>query len=171
MNPTRPLIDFCIESNRIEGIENAPQKEVEALALFLLLSRLEVEDVSNFVNVVQPGAVLRDQYGLNVRIGNYRPPEGAPEIRYSLETLLRQAPTMSSFDLHVAYESLHPFTDGNGRSGRAIWLWHLKNCKSDWGFANSLGRGFLHTFYYQTLAATPSRSLLPNSEKYKGERR
>jgi hypothetical protein len=37
-----------------------------------------------------------------------------------------------------------PTTDGNGRSGRALWLWCMR------------GRaplGFLHQFYYQTLGA------------------
>lgn len=50
--------------------------------------------------------------------------------------------------MHVAFEKLHPFMDGNGRTGRALWAWHMKQLGLD-PFALS----FLHRFYYQTLAA------------------
>lgn len=43
-----------------------------------------------------------------------------------------------------AYETLHPFTDGNGRSGRALWLWAM-------GGIHRAPLGFLHHFYYQAL--------------------
>lgn len=47
------------------------------------------------------------------------------------------------WEVHIAYEMLHPFTDGNGRSGRMLWAWQMRNFPLD----------FLHTFYYQTLNA------------------
>ena len=46
--------------------------------------------------------------------------------------------------LHKHFESLHPFLDGNGRTGRALWLWMM-------GGIAQVPLGFLHTFYYQTL--------------------
>jgi hypothetical protein len=52
--------------------------------------------------------------------------------------------------LHVEYEQLHPFTDGNGRSGRAMWLYAMKKCGR---LEQGLNLGFLHAFYYQTLSA------------------
>ena len=48
---------------------------------------------------------------------------------------------------HVQYERLHPFTDGNGRSGRALWAWQMMRRRE------GLALGFLHRFYYQTLVA------------------
>lgn len=63
-------------------------------------------------------------------------------------TLKIASEIMSPFTTHLRYESIHPFSDGNGRSGRALWLWQMK------------GRaplGFLHQFYYQTLAASGDR--------------
>ena len=84
---------------------------------------------------------------MNVRVGSYRPPEGGPAIRQRLQELLNRVNErkISEFDAHVCYETLHPFTDGNGRSGRAIWLWQNS------GYAPL---GFLHSFYYQTLEAS-----------------
>ena len=52
----------------------------------------------------------------------------------------------SAYVLHCRYESLHPFTDGNGRSGRALWLWMM-------GGIEEAPLGFLHTWYYQSLEA------------------
>ena len=47
---------------------------------------------------------------------------------------------------HVEYETLHPFTDCNGRSGRMIWLWQM--LKQDRLVA---GLSFLHSWYYSSL--------------------
>lgn len=136
------LRDFVRESNRIEGITRDPtEAEIAATQAFIKLPALTVQDVCGLVTVYQPGAVLRDRPGLNVRVGAYIAPPGGPAIRERLGALL--AEVRGGWALHVAYEHLHPFTDGNGRSGRAIWLWWR-------GGVAPLG--FLHQFYYETLA-------------------
>ena len=35
------------------------------------------------------------------------------------------SPVLSSAILHHRFESIHPFADGNGRTGRALSLWEL----------------------------------------------
>lgn len=136
-------IRFITESNKIEGIIRAPSdSEVKEFFRFLYLESVTIKDLVQFVSVYQPDAVLRDKVGMNVRVGRYLPPAGAPGIRKKLQKILDEI-GYSAYQTHCKYESLHPFTDGNGRSGRMLWLYCMG------GFAPL---GFLHTFYYQTLS-------------------
>ncbi len=135
------ILQFIHESNAIEGIYREPfQLEIDEFIRFMALDVITINELVKFVSIYQPNAKLRDIYGLNVRIGSYYPPFGGPELRESLKNLLEQ--DLDAYHLHVAYEKLHPFTDGNGRSGRMLWAWKMK----------SFERGFLINFYYQTLS-------------------
>ena len=73
--------DFVRESNRIEGIGREPtEQEVNAHRDFLKLQFIRVEDLENLVSVLQPGAKLREEAGMDVRVGDYVAPRGGPEI-------------------------------------------------------------------------------------------
>lgn len=145
---------FVAESNQIEGILGPPsESDMLAHELFFSLDRLRIDDVCSFVSMVA-GAQIRDTYGLDVRIGNL-PSRGGPEIRAWLKVFTHEVNRgfIDSYDAHCQYETLHPFTDGNGRSGRAIWAWQEIQA----GRWSSIGRGFLHTWYYQTLERLTER--------------
>lgn len=146
------LREMVAESNRIEGILRDPTKEeIDAHEALFRCREPDVHEMERFVSIVQPGAKLRDRKGLNVCVGAYLPPPGGPEILHSLADLLYRAgqSIVSPYNAHIEYEKLHPFTDGNGRSGRALWYWMMQEQSNpQWQL------GFLHAFYYQTLAAS-----------------
>ena len=140
-----PATNFIRESNRIEGINRAPTPaEIAEYQRFMALGKITIEELEKFVSVYQPNASLRRYLGQNVRVGSHVAPPGGPDIVAGLQATLDDMHIVGAWETHVRYEMLHPFMDGNGRSGRMLWMWQMR------------GRaplGFLHTFYYQTLDA------------------
>lgn len=144
-------IDFIKESNFIENIHREPtEDEIYEFLRFLKLKTIAVKDLEMFVSVYAQGHILRIKPHHNVTVGvgsnKYYAPFGGKEIREKLQSILDNMDTKGVFQTHVDYELLHPFTDGNGRSGRMLWAWQMNKNNGEFPALK-----FLHHFYYQTL--------------------
>jgi Fic family protein len=69
---------------------------------------------------------------IHVRVGRYTPPppEHVSGLMFELLTWwngesTKLSPILSSAVIHYRFEAIHPFADGNGRTGRALALWEL----------------------------------------------
>ena len=67
-----------------------------------------------------------------VRVGKYLPPPSSDVSGLMFELLEwwnkragELSPVLSSAIVHYRFEAIHPFADGNGRTGRALALWEL----------------------------------------------
>ena len=144
-------IQLVAESLRIEGIHRRPTLgELAEFDRFMALDTVTVQDLIQFVLAYEPGAVLRDRPGSDVIIGGRRPVLGGPDVTTQLDDLLKSinksvddgVGRSYSYLAHIRYEILHPFSDCNGRSGRMLWFWMMRD----------MPLGFLHQWYYFSLA-------------------
>ena len=120
------LVRFQAESNKIDGVNSVTHNEVEALGAFLTLHEISVENLHTYVSTCEPSATLRyDDRGM----------------RLLLKGINTRA--LSSYEALLRIEHLRPFSDCNGRCGRAVWFWMHR------GIAPS---GFLQTFYQEAIS-------------------
>jgi Fic family protein len=110
------------------GIEQLKKKPVLTTNLFIALMRIIKENQSGIRNI--PGTQLKNPANNKVI---YTPPEGEGIIRdklKALETFINMNdgvdPLIKVALIHYQFEAIHPFFDGNGRTGRIILLLYLK---------------------------------------------
>jgi hypothetical protein len=149
------LREYLTESFRIEGItRKLGYIEILALDKFVAQEALTIADVCNLARSFEPKAQLREHDWMNVVVGNHVPPRGGAHITYALDELLNKINNnmISLYEAHVEFETLHPFTDCNGRVGRAIWLRSMLRNETP------LRLTFLHWWYYQSLEHSRERT-------------
>ena len=118
----REVVNYLAGLRYIE--KNVGKAEIgndEILALHRILAE----------NVMEQGAAGLYRL-IGVRVGAYLPPEPEQIADLMLELLAwwnadarELSPVLSSAILHYRFEAIHPFADGNGRTGRALAIWEL----------------------------------------------
>jgi Fic family protein len=94
------------------------------------------DDLFELHRILAEGVMDQGEAGryrtIAVRVGRHVPPvpgEVSGLMRELLDWWNKQAtalsPVLSSAILHYRFEAIHPFADGNGRTGRALALWEL----------------------------------------------
>jgi len=124
---------------------SSPRSEREVLNYFAGLRYIEQhadtecirhEDIFELHRILAEGVMDQGQAGryrtVPVRVGNYTPPPVQEVSPLMMELLdwwngpaAALSPVLSSAILHYRFEEIHPFADGNGRTGRALSLWDL----------------------------------------------
>lgn len=137
---------FITESNNIERELTYPE-ELAIYSWWLSgnLTENRLKELHKRLCVAR-NQLQEDQQGVYRKIPVYLGDKEMPKAG-SLRRLMTQffcdLPDLSPFAAHKRYESIHPFVDLNGRTGRAIWL-HM--------MGGEARLGFLHTWYYQSLS-------------------
>ena len=107
---------------------------------------------------------------IQVRVAEHYPPPAQDVSALMLELLdwwndeaPKLSPVLSSSILHYRFEDIHPFADGNGRTGRALALWELYRRGFDTHHIFSVDEYYWENRqkYYEELADVP--------KKYAGE--
>lgn len=147
------LYDFAKESNDIEGISGFDSNDdmTRALKCLIYKKKLTLENIVRFAFALDPKCVLRAKAGMDVRIGAFIPQRGGEALVRNVEAFLElqnnKEHRRNPFEAYIQFETFHPFMDGNGRTGRAIWLWQMlqEECYND--------LGFLRIYHYQSFDA------------------
>lgn len=110
------------------GVKQLEKRPILTTNLFIAIMQIIKENQSGIRNV--PGTQLKNPAANKVV---YTPPEGESVIREKLKNLEKFINTEDDIDplvrmaiIHYQFEAIHPFFDGNGRTGRIILLLYLK---------------------------------------------
>ena len=128
-----PIIAEALsESNAIEGIytSDALEDSLKAWEFMTDCDFIPNVDTIEFVHWLITYRQLPSgergtlRYGREVSIAG-RPGMSSFIVRDALQQWIRDLDVMSPKEAHIRFEKIHPFIDGNGRTGRMIYYWQL----------------------------------------------
>ena len=138
------IVRFQKESNSIEGEKDTWYNSSQHDSLLEICECEEcdlLENIEKYANMFC--GKFRFKIGLNITInGKYK--IGGNMVKCELEKILKY-PKEKYLRQHVDFEILHPFTNGNGRVGRALWL------RNNFDRYTKSDKTFLELFYYDTI--------------------
>ncbi len=131
------------EGRELSASGTRPQREVlnyfaglRYIEKHALKKTVRHEDILSLHRILAGAVMDQGEAGkyrvISVRVGSHFPPP--PDVVSGLMFELLEwwnaqaatlSPVLSSAILHYRFEAIHPFADGNGRTGRALALWEL----------------------------------------------
>ncbi|MYE38170.1 MAG: Fic family protein [Candidatus Spechtbacteria bacterium SB0662_bin_43] len=147
--------DLVLSDEGVGGIgKRSPVEEARGVTYAILEGNKMLKDglpISNrFIKAMHRSLMRHAQYenknvipgefrNVNVRVGRYRPPDHqhVPDLMSYLEQYIHNqeiniSPLIKVGIIHAQFERIHPFADGNGRIGRLLISFLLK----EYGFTS-----------------------------------
>lgn len=127
------LKELIKQSNLIEGIDDPKEIKQSMYAWDYLIEQPDLSHsvickVQKVITLHQAELMphhrgyYRDMAQINVQVGRYTPPTYA-EVPALMEHWVAEYSQMTPWEAHVEFERIHPFVDGNGRTGRMLMWW------------------------------------------------
>lgn len=123
-------LKYIHQSNLIEGIDSSKEDKQSLVAWNFLKKQSGIAPATLFTlhRLITQNQLAKHEAGyyrdVNVTVGNRLCPSPHLVPHLMNNYLLDFSKLLDPIEMHVRYEKIHPWVDGNGRSGRMLLWWH-----------------------------------------------